>query len=257
MTLTIALIALPISAACFFYSWTIPPRKGFWLEKWWGPVRGFAKLKYALIGRGWAKPIALLATEAFSAALHAPIAFFAGYMADGNLVTGGWLTVATVVFWLGYGIGRASLLDNQEKKLRALVENDDEAIEVFLKNPVAHLRGLHGTDPWGEGACANLYVEVGGRAIGYVHGITIFTTARRAEIRHIAVERGLEGRGLGRHLALIMRAELARRFKVTEIVFMESSTRYAEAGYPAFFSSLGAQSQVRQGWEREQWVWTC
>lgn len=214
-------------------------------------------MKYFLIGRGWTKPAALFTTEAVSAALHAPIAFVAGYIADDNLITGTWFAVFALALWLGYGIGRASLAESETKKLQALVESDDQAISIFLKNPLTHLRGFQGTDPWDDSGCADIYVEVGGRSIGYVHGITIFTHARQAEIQHIAIERGLERQGLGRHLALIVRAELARRYKVKEIIFMERSRRYDEAGYPKFFSSLGARSNVRPGWAREEWIWQC
>jgi hypothetical protein len=62
------------------------------------------------------------------------------------------------------------------------------------------------------------------------------------------------GHGFGRLLANTLRAELQERLGLMDIVFAERSTRYIEAGYGAFFHSLGATETTRPGW-RSEWLW--
>jgi len=135
----------------------------------------------------------------------------------------------------------------------------DHAIERFHKDPVGCFAGLYGTQIWGTKQVQDVYVKSFGWHIGYVQNVWIDHRNEEAKIGHIAVDSGLEGRGIGRRLALAVQAELVRRYQVKRLIFQERSTKYEQAGYAQLFTSLGAYQRptklVRPG--REDWVWPC
>lgn len=126
--------------------------------------------------------------------------------------------------------------------------------------PLHCLKGYQGFDVWREGRCDDIYVKSSNKPLGHVQQITIDTPTSVASIGHFAVEKGLERKGIGRRMALTLRAELVWRYGVKQIVFKECSTRYEEAKYEDFFRSLGAQMLppnqfTKSG--RNDWAWTC
>ncbi|MFP3276769.1 MAG: GNAT family N-acetyltransferase, partial [Paraburkholderia sp.] len=237
----------------FALSWKIPRRDGF-DQDCWGPTRGFSKIRDSLQGKV-SKSTAAFLTEAISGFLHAPLGFFFLLLVTKDAVQSRWAAGVVLAFWLGLGVGRALIIENQSKR-KAL----KDPVEAFLRDPLHCLKGYQSFDVWREARCDDIYVKSLNKPLGYVQQITIDTATGVASIGHFAVEKGLERKGIGRRLALTLRAELAWRYGVKQIVFKESSTRYEEAKYEDFFKNLGAQMVppdqfTKSG--RNDWVWTC
>ena len=164
--------------------------------------------------------------------------------------------------------GTALLCGWREFKLNACLLcrrrriTDDEAVELFIANPMRWFRAHNGPYIWSDilindtfYSTADIGIYVGRRAIGYVEGIMVDNVSKTARIRHIAVSKGLEGRGLGYVVANALRLGLVAHYQVKTIVFAEDSTRYEAAGYAAFFTRLGAESIIEEpGW-RPVWRW--
>lgn len=253
MLLTIAQVGALVSTLAFALSWFIPRRAGH-KQDCWGPTRGFARIKRSLEHRGASRPAAYLLTEVVSGALHAPIGFFLGFLPTAQLSYALWGAACVMLFWLGMGLGRAVIIQNFERR-RSAIGTEDEAVAAFLENPLPCLKGHAGTDPWSDSQCENVYVVSRGRQIAYAHTIQINKADHAATIGHLAVERGLERRGVARRLAHAMRNELAWRYGVRVIRFAEYSARYDVAGYPAFFRSLGAHPVGNASGGGDDWVW--
>lgn len=100
----------------------------------------------------------------------------------------------------------------------------------------------------------NITVLAAGSPIAWIQEITLDVPCHCAKIGHFAIDPRYAGHGLGRLLAKTLRAELHVRLGVVDIVFAERSTRFVEAGYEAFFRSLGATETTRPGW-RSEWLW--
>jgi hypothetical protein len=140
--------------------------------------------------------------------------------------------------------------------------SDAEAVKLFKANPLRWLRTPNGPYTWSAQLMNGIYysptdigIYVGDRAIGYVEGLLVDNRTKTARVRHIAVSKGLEGLGLGLVIAHALRLGLATNYQVRTIIFAEDSTRYIEAGYPAFFSRLGATMVIETtGW-RPVWRW--
>jgi hypothetical protein len=207
-----------------------------------------------LVDRGWQKPLAYLATEALSGVFHGLVAGSLTYALSLDLEWTACVASVVFFFWAGIGLGRASACENQQQKGRA-PGTREEAIAAFMRNPLSCMRGFRGSDPWKEDGCEDLYVVAQEWPLGYVHRIHIDAARSQATIGHFAVEKGLEGEGIGRHLALTLQAELARRYRVQRIVFSEDSPNYVSAGYAAFFAKLGAVAVCNPDSIHHDWAW--
>ena len=138
----------------------------------------------------------------------------------------------------------------------------EKAVALFRANPLRWFHEHQGPYVWpdqliNDAFCtpSDIGIYVGSHPIGYVEGICVDVPMRVARIRHIAVAKGLENRGLGVVIAHALRLSLVANYRVNTLVFAEDSTRYEEAGYPEFFSRLGAQMIIEQpGW-RPVWHW--
>ena len=138
----------------------------------------------------------------------------------------------------------------------------EEAIALFKANPLRWFRDARGPYRWCQDLTngrvwhtEDIGIYVGERPIGYVERFSITKETRTARIGHIAVAKGLEGNGLGYVIAHALRLGLVANYQVTTIVFAEDHTDYEEAGYPEFFTRLGATEVVEQvGW-RPVWHW--
>lgn len=140
--------------------------------------------------------------------------------------------------------------------------SDEEAVKLFKANPMRWLRTPNGPYTWSTQLMNGIYysptdigIYVGDRAIGYVEGILVDDRTKTARVRHIAVSKGLEGRGLGFVVAHALRLGLVTNYQVKTIIFAEDSTRYIEAGYPVFFSRLGATMVIETSGWRPVWRW--
>lgn len=138
----------------------------------------------------------------------------------------------------------------------------DEAIELFKANPLRWFRDAQGPYAWCRQLtngiiydARDIGIYVGDRAIGFVEGISVNNQTKVARIRHIAVAKGLEGRGLGFVIAHALRLGLVANYQLRTIVFAEDHTDYEEAGYPAFFSRLGATMIIEKNGWRPVWRW--
>lgn len=114
MELKIALLLSSLSIVLFIASWRIPKRHGH-RQDCWGPIRGFAKLKYTLRDTfGIPEVSALLLTECFSGLLHAPWVFLLLYFMPGmSIESARWAAALVFVFWMGIGVGRAGSAENR------------------------------------------------------------------------------------------------------------------------------------------------
>ncbi|KHA77845.1 hypothetical protein NC77_15885 [Janthinobacterium lividum] len=242
-------------------SYLIRRREGY--DFAWGPSRFFAKLKRVLEKKIKKKQNAYLWTEIVSGLFHAPAGYLLGYVLglicgmDTEATTPAlWMCAIVFIFWSAVGLGRFGLIENQLKR-DAKNSTRDLAVKLFLNDPLRWLVDRNGAPPWREDNCCDITVKSMGVTIAFVEGIVVDAKERRATIRHIAVVEGFERLGIGRRLALTLRAELVWRHKIDRIEFAESSTKYEIACYPEFFRSLGAVQrdtfQTRPG--RGNWVW--
>jgi hypothetical protein len=245
-----------------FWTFSIPCRKGHGIMELWGPTRYFAKSQRWLQHRSLQKKYACFLVEIWSGVLHAPASYLAGYnlgphLSITNMQGALWMTTLCLTLWLGIGLGRAVIIDNQEKRA-AKVGTKEEAVKKFLEDPLRSLVDGENTMPWASDRPRDIFVRSLGVTIAFVTNISIDRNARVAIIGHVAVADGFERLGIGRRLALTLRSELMWRYKVVQIEFAESSTKYESAFYPEFFSNLGAVQretfQTRPG--RGNWVWS-
>lgn len=86
---------------------------------------------------------------------------------------------------------------------------------------------------------SDLCVLVEGHPLAYIEGASCHV-GDAAIIRHISVEKALVRRQIGAILARAYARELSMRYGVSRIIFSERHSHFQEAGYPAFFNSLGA-----------------
>lgn len=126
----------------------------------------------------------------------------------------------------------------------------DEAIQKFLDSPCDYFERRRAPYDWP--LCSpnsqivinllpDLSVKVGNHVLGFVEGAEWHSTAApHAVVRHIAVAKGLSGRGIGPALAKAYCSELQKRYKVKKVVFSERSTQYETANYAQFFQRMGA-----------------
>ncbi|CAG9243708.1 hypothetical protein [Paraburkholderia caribensis] len=249
----VALCIIFIDACAFLLSWFIPQRPER-KQDWWGPTRGFAKIQ-DLFKRRMSEAGAAFLTEVISGILHAPFIFLAILKFTNSHVHAWWAAGLVSVFWVGVGFGRALVLERRSRR-----EKGESALDAFLRDPLSCLNGYDGRSPWRDDGCVDIYVKSHGKSIAYIHQIAIDRATGNATIGHFAVERGLERKGVGRRLALILRAELAWRYGVKQIIFAENSTRYDDARYEDFFKYLGAQQQLPSHYTkpgRADWAWQC
>ena len=103
---------------------------------------------------------------------------------------------------------------------------------------------------------SDIYITIGGMQIAYIQRVVIAPTRNRAVIGHFAVESGFEKRGLGRAVAMAFREAVAHEYGVRTIIFSEDSPHYDTAGYPSFFTALGAK-EIAPQWPyvRPDWEW--
>ena len=207
-----------------------------------------------LLDKGWQAPTVYFATEAMSGVFHGLVAGSLSYAVSLDPEEAIWVASIVFFFWAGIGCGRASAWENQQKKERAPGTQED-AVAAFMRNPLSCMQGFRGSDPWEEDGCEDLYVVAEGWPLGYVQRIHIDAARGQATIGHFAVENGLEGKGIGRHLALTLQAELARHYRVQRIIFSEDSPKYISAGYAAFFAKLGAVAVCNPDSIHHDWAW--
>ena len=103
---------------------------------------------------------------------------------------------------------------------------------------------------------SDIYITIGGMQVAYIQRVVIDPTRNRAVIGHFAVESGFEKRGLGRAVAMAFREAVAHEYGVRTIIFSEDSPHYDTAGYPSFFTALGAK-EIAPRWPyvRPDWEW--
>lgn len=167
-----------------------------------------------------------------------------------------WLAAGfTMTLWTGIGLGQAVAADREVRRHRS----KGGAVEAFLNDPIPcllpHLQAVGSV--WSQTGCDDIYVRSQGGEIAYVQNIHFNPVTRIVTIGHFAVANStLQGMGIGRRLAHVLRAEFAWRFKATEIRFSENSSKYISAGYPQFFASLGAVEVYPPCAIRPDWHWT-
>lgn len=140
--------------------------------------------------------------------------------------------------------------------------SDDEAIALFKANPLRWFRDARGPYLWCQQLTNgrvyqtdDIGIYVGDRPIGYIERFSVTKDTRTARIGHIAVSKGLEKKGLGYVIAHALRLGLVANYQVTTIIFAEDHTDYEAAGYPEFFTRLGATMVVEQAGYRPVWHW--
>lgn len=243
--------------SCFFNK----QREGFGGSEFWGPTRLFAKVKSWLQNDKGPSVRAYFLTELLSAVCHAPVGYLVGYKWHCSfdtpaLQSGRWMAAIAFCLWVGIGMGRSLLLQNQQKRDKKIGTND-EAVKHFLDAPLRCIVDGGGKSPWGIDGCRDIFVRSKGVSIAFVENVAINKEQRVATIGHIAVAEGFERRKIGRRLALALRSELAWHYGVDRIEFAERSDTYEASCYPEFFRSLGAVQQetfqTRPG--RGNWVW--
>lgn len=126
--------------------------------------------------------------------------------------------------------------------------SEDEAIALFKEDPSKYFTARGEPLSWevpDQHSQRPLFpddmrVVVGERTLGYVQRVKCSGTT--VTIGQIAVEKSLSGRGKGLDIVIARAyaAELRRRYGVNRIVFAEDHSNYHEAGYPSFFTRLGA-----------------
>ncbi len=116
MEMIIVQVLFGIACVCALASCLIPKRADG-ADYRWRPSRGFAKIKKGFEALGMRKPMASFMTEIVSGILHAPFAFlFVHDFVTQDLPTARWAAAAVFIFWLGFGFGRATLIENQMKR---------------------------------------------------------------------------------------------------------------------------------------------
>ncbi|WP_297831497.1 hypothetical protein [Pseudomonas sp.] len=131
----------------------------------------------------------------------------------------------------------------------------EQAIEIFRVAPekyFVHPR-MHTPYCWDAGSpgfgginsleSADVLVE--GHILAHLRNVQIRDGI--ATVGHFAVaDQKLEGLGVGQVLACCMAQMLISHHGVRSIIFEENSTRFEEAGYARFFTSLGARQLERR-----------
>jgi cobalamin biosynthesis protein CobD/CbiB len=115
-------IVAVIAVCAFFWSLKLDARTGF-KQDLWPPTRGFAKLKYWLENKvKTSKAQAVFWTELVSGLLHAPMGYFAAYefyfwFSPGRELEGArWMALLVFMLWMGFGMGRGSIIERQAQK---------------------------------------------------------------------------------------------------------------------------------------------
>ena len=103
---------------------------------------------------------------------------------------------------------------------------------------------------------SDIYITIGRVQLAYIQRVVIDPIRNCAVIGHFAVERGFEGCGLGRAVAVAFRDAVACEYGVRRIIFSEDSPHYDAAGYARFFEALGAK-EIAPRWPsvHPDWEW--
>jgi len=146
----------------------------------------------------------------------------------------------------------SGLADSSNVAIEQAIEIFRVAPEKYIVHPQTHTPCWDAGGPGfgGINSLESADVLVGVHVLAHIRNVQISDGI--ATVGHFAVaDKKLEGFGVGRVLAYCMAQMLISHQGVRSIIFEENSTRFEEAGYARFFTSLGArQLERRPFWDR-------